>query len=843
MRNALLTLLTLVPLLGSCDDDPAPEVVPDLIAGAPLAGAAEAPLDLPIGAPMGGYSDRCRYLGGSTQAPARDSAYIYGFVPSVGFQSRPMVKAVWLENGDQDLVILKVDLIYSFDGLVEGLEAALSEATGRPMDGRVVVPASHSHASYGNFSDQTQFYLGGDRYNEEVFARLLSNLTQVALEAREARVPAKIGLGLQKDWDPDNKVYSDRRGDNDALQPFEDIPAGSYKDPWLWMLRVDDLEGQPLAVLFNFGMHGTVLDSDSPMMSVESTGHVELAFQETFDRPVIVAHLQGAAGDASPRGIDEGYARLESLGELATPTLSALWERIPTSDQPLLLETVTRGLPQGRDEIRVTRDGTVDLRYAPFEEGLIPDEIIYNDDGTLASPIDEFNVRYGAALCAEGYEGLSVGTGSTTYPYSTCIDVEFLANAMQNWFGLAEFNNVTVPDLPLPESLRANVTASRIGPLTVLTEEGETTQEDVLFAFFPGEPTAYYTEQFRRRAAAETPFTRALLTGYAQDHEGYLMLPEDWLMGGYEPSINVMGPLQGEHILEGVLGIAASPLATDLSEPLDPDGQWQTTTYPDRPLPTLAPDETPEAGTLLSAAPDALWLPVALTPEVEPPLQLARVQGVAQLLWYGGDPAVDLPTVTLQELVNGIWQDVSTPSGRAVTNAMPDILTVHTPTPLSPAEDAQQHVWWAAWQAVAHTGDRAGLPRGLYRLRVEGQRYVGGAETWPWPSEPYHLASAPFEIIPAEVSLAWDAGAGTLSAWLAAPEGGWRLIDMDGSSTGANPLYGAILTWTFADGSTQEETASGILSSGLTVFQVSPPDGAVAATVTDAWGNTGTLAL
>ena len=47
------------------------------------------------------------------------------------------------------------------------------------------------------------------------------------------------------------------------------------------------------------------------------------------------------------------------------------------------------------------------------------------------------------------------------------------------------------------------------------------------------------------------------MVGYAQDHEGYLLTVEDWLSGGYEPSINIWGPLQGEYMMEQALKLAA----------------------------------------------------------------------------------------------------------------------------------------------------------------------------------------------------------------------------------------------------------------------------------------------
>lgn len=823
---------------GCHKDETTPERPIWLEPGVPVAGLAEATLDLPIGAPMGGYSSRCRFLGESSRIDGRDSAYIEAFVPSVGVQTRAGAKVLWLENGDQNLVLVKIDAIYSFDGLVEELEARLIAATGLDLDGRVIVTASHSHAAWANYSDQYQFYLGGDKFNEEVFQRLAASLQDAALDAWERREPAAIGLGLAQDWDPDDAVYSDRRGDNDDLAFFDDIPAGSYKDPNLWVLRVDSAAGDPLGLLFGFGMHGTVLDDDSPMISTDSTGHIELTLQESFDTPVVVAHIQGAAGDASPRGTDDGYARLETLGEYASEAILGLWSATPTSADPLRLETMTRAIPQQRDEIHVTRDGAMDLYYAPYQEGLVPDDVVYGEDGAILSPIDEFNVRYGAGFCGSGVEGLSgLGTGSLVPPYDTCVDVDPMSVIIQNFFHIDD-GELT---LPLPESKRANTTAAMLGPIPILEADGSLSTDTVMFGFFPGEPTAMYTEQFRRRAAVELGVGHAIAVGYAQDHEGYLLIPEDWLQGGYEPNINIWGPLQGEHILEGLLEHTAPPLLTDELEAQDPDGEWQSTAYLDRDLPALAPDLTLEAGAVATEVPEGLWLPVDVTPAVQPEPSVQRVQGAAQLVWQGGDPGVDLPTVTLERRSDGgAWSPVTTHAGRHVNDTLPDILLVHLPSPDDAADD-QTHWWWAGWQAVGHVLDRAGVPEGTYRLHVQGRRYVGGDTTWPWTTEPYALASEPFEILPASLSLTWDGATATAS--LDAPDWGWRLIDIDGSSTGSNPPRGATLSWELSDGSTSTDAASPEISGGVATFAVIPPADAVGLVITDTYGNTGRLDL
>ena len=97
------------------------------------------------------------------------------------------------------------------------MEAALVAETGLDLDGRVIITTSHTHHGVANYSESVHFYLGGDKYNEEIGQRLVASLTDIALEAYDARQPVSMGMSVAKDWDPDDAVYRDRRSVNRAV--------------------------------------------------------------------------------------------------------------------------------------------------------------------------------------------------------------------------------------------------------------------------------------------------------------------------------------------------------------------------------------------------------------------------------------------------------------------------------------------------------------------------------------------------------------------------------------------------------------------------------------------------
>ncbi|MBT3219773.1 MAG: hypothetical protein HN348_11825 [Proteobacteria bacterium] len=839
--------LVLVFALGACKvptvdySDP-----PPLVPGPPVVGAAEGELKLPIGSPLAGFTARCSCMSGQSRQDKRDSAYNYSFVESTGVQTTPTIKAIWIENGDDHLVWTKTDTIYSFDGIVESLTEQLEEATGLDLEGKVVHSTNHSHSSYGSWSKHKTMYLGSDKYNEESFQRFVTQVAHVAVEAYESREDAKIGIGWAQDWDPDDRVYRDRRGANNDLAVWDDVEPGMGKDPNLAIMRFDTLDDEPIAMTLTFGMHGIILGEDSSMLSADASHSVEVEVGEQFDKKVIVMFTQGSVGDASPAGSGDDYARIESIGAYGVDAIMGLWESVPTSSDSISLQTTSRHIPQHHSQIHVTRGGTVDLYYEPYDAEALADDIIYDDNGDIISPIDEFNTSYGSAFCGSGDFDFPIGKLNTAaWPYSNCMEIELLSKLILAFFDLTEEEI----DLPLIETLKAGTTATRMGPLPILQADGTMVTDNLLIGFFPGEATAMFNEQWRRRAKAELGYENALMIGVSQDHEGYLLIPEDWLLGEYEADITFWGPLAAEHVMEGVFTMVEEVLETGEHTPSDPWKQYTPTKYFEAEFPTLQPDLTPDAGTLLTevptfgteeTAPPRYWTPLDIVPDLDIPAQVPRVQGLVQLGWIGGDPGVDFPNVMLEHKKDGLWEQVTTASGRPVTEALSDILVGYTPNPLFPIEEEQTHFWWAGWQAIGRIDDRTGLMLGTYRLRVEGKKYVGGNETWPWSTETYEVISDEFDVVPAELTVTADVDGLWVS--IEGPANGYRLIDLGGRHRAHNPVYGTLtMTVEHIDGTTTSVNASSAAVTGDKTWLTYDHSDATQITITDENDNTGRI--
>ena len=377
----------------------------------------------------------------------------------------------------------------------------------------------------------------------------------------------------------------------------------------------------PWASSFNFGIHGTSLGASNPLFSVDAPGHLEFAFQERFDHPIVVGHFQGGGGDVTPTGTSahgHPYARMEGISEFAVDTFYDFGTVFQRLDQSFTLETITRSITQGQDDIHVTRNGDVDWYYPAYQEGYEPDLQIYDDDGQSTCPLlmngTPNMVQYSVAMTNLF---LSTGTiGADIYPYNGCVQVEPMMGLLGGVFQLTEFFRTGIP-LPLPSSTKAQTSSLKMGPVSIIKPDGSVVNEDIFMGFFPGEATSYYVRHYRDRVGDELGYDNVILGDYAQDHEGYLLIPEDWLLAGMKPTSTLWGPLQAEYLMEQNLEMSTL-LQTDRLEDPNPNGEFDSTSYPDRPLPTYVPDTTPLAGTVADVLPEDFYIPLPITVQTQP---------------------------------------------------------------------------------------------------------------------------------------------------------------------------------------------------------------------------------
>jgi neutral ceramidase len=783
-------------------------------AGALAAGAAEVVLDVPVGTALGGYTARAGFLGTAGIVDSRKNQLSGSFNPTIGVFTAPRAKALALAAGGETIVIVKLDAIFVYEGMLFDLEDRLGDA----FHGKVLLASSHTHSGWAQHSGHSALKVGGGELRDVVYERVLGGAEDAARAALAALRPARIGIHADLDFDPTDQISRDRRGDNDALM------GGSRKDDHLYLIRVDGTDDVPIAAVAVFGEHGTLNGEDNPLASNDAPGAVERQLQLRLPPGTIAIHLQSAGGDVSPTphgGIDcdlrpgekddpcfGGWTAEEGHGEVAGPVLYDAWVAAADAMQSsIALEMLSRSVELGPyPETFTVRGG--ELAYAPFDLSREPDGVVMNG-AQLASPVDEYNAPVGVALCETPtpmFPAAAIPGTEGILPYGSCMRVDVLGEILGPIFGFAFESDETHP---ICQTTRTTISALKLG--------------DYVIGTLPGEVSVMIADAVRASSPVDGDHT--MVIGYAQGHVGYILTPEDWVLGGYEASVSFDGPLEGQYLVEKLAALL--PLATTAERE---DGTTGGTTR----LATARmtddmeiDDPAPNAGTVPATVPEDTWVRSGTPATAQPAAQIPRLEGVATFVWIGDDPIVKTPVVTLQRDVGGTWTTVTRANGSVITDG--EIVRTYTPQPLRRiAGEAQTHLWAVeyqlvpAWGAVdlgaGANGALAGFPLGDYRFHVEGNGWT--------------LDSAAFEVVPgglyASATRVATTGA-NVRVSLDAPEG-YRALDLALPSNRVVPLRQEAVTVRFKNAvGVVVGTATGTTDGG---GMVSVDGGAGAATAT-----------
>jgi neutral ceramidase len=222
------------------------------------------------------------------------------------------VTALALSSKSVTVLLLACDAVILTPEEANTIRQAIGTLLAIPL-ANVLVNVSHSHAtpSPPAFGEYDQGESAERRAVEAYHKLLVSHCIKAAKQAAESMRPARFGTGV-------GEV-------NIAVNRREQLPDGTMvlgenqnglTDPALGVLRVDDLAGDPIAVVVHYACHPDVLGPKTDLISPDFVGAARRIIESLTGATSLF--LQGAAGDLDPRcGIvlgADGVAEMHRLG-------------------------------------------------------------------------------------------------------------------------------------------------------------------------------------------------------------------------------------------------------------------------------------------------------------------------------------------------------------------------------------------------------------------------------------------------------------------------------------------------------------------------------------------------
>ena len=336
--------------------------------------------------------------------------------------------------------------------------------------------------------------------------------------------------------------------------------------------------------------------------------------------------------------------------------------------------------------------------------------------------------------------------------------------------------------------LDTRITATRIGDAVLLAQPGEALVE------------------YGLRLLEKSPFgaDRTFIWGFSQDHIGYLMPDSkaDWLLGGTEATTTFWGWKQGARTERATLELMAA-LAGTGPAPADE----LSVAYTQRPYAPAVPTVSPRAGRIVTQ-----------------PTDIERF-ATTRFRFEGGDPVVDLPTVTIERLAGkDNWRPMRRPGGQVID----DPYEYHLDYELV----SGVHQWTVTFEPPKD------WKADTYRFAVKG---VASSAT---ATSAYSVSSRPFAVKPSPslqlspVVRAGDAVEAVLS-YTPRPKN-YRLIDAEVPADKAAPVRQGAVTFTSGTASVTDTAPDLEVRDGrwVAVYRATLPGGGdVTATGVDVWGN------
>lgn len=207
-----------------------------------------------------------------------------------GVESDLWATALVVDDGTTRAAWIDLDIVIVTKGESDAIRARVGEELGIPPEA-VRVSVTHNHAgpppSPWNWTKQGQEALDG-------YYTLLPELAAGAARlAQQGLRPARVLAGSGE-----SRVAVNRRETGPDGRMVTGVNPDGLIDPHVFVLRIDDQAGEPIASVVGYTMHPTTMGPSNRLISSDWPGYLKRTVEMITGAPCLFA--QGATGNVGP---------------------------------------------------------------------------------------------------------------------------------------------------------------------------------------------------------------------------------------------------------------------------------------------------------------------------------------------------------------------------------------------------------------------------------------------------------------------------------------------------------------------------------------------------------------
>jgi hypothetical protein len=220
----------------------------------------------------------------------------YGARQSAGVHDHLYHRIVAMDDGETQFFLISTDICMFSPSVYDAVTRELQGQTGiKPL--QVWWTTTHTHSAPEVGPPGLPGVFMGGRYQHDHNTEYSSGVEQKLIEGikqAQARLePARLGVG----WGL-ALANINRRARNEEGPAFLGLNPDGPVDRRIGLIRLEKANGTLLALIANYGMHGTVLGGANLLISGDAPGIVADYVEEKLGAPML--YINGAAGNLAP---------------------------------------------------------------------------------------------------------------------------------------------------------------------------------------------------------------------------------------------------------------------------------------------------------------------------------------------------------------------------------------------------------------------------------------------------------------------------------------------------------------------------------------------------------------